>query len=341
MGLPRAAVNLLIHQAASEGWSGRAVTLGRQHVYLTAAECLQLAQLAGWPVQPGFQATLHRDPLLRQRGYISDDSLFELLGFGQLTRVDQSDYEQAEERLDLNCHQTPSHLVGAFDVVVDSGTVEHIFEIGQALRHCLNMAKVGGQIVHLTPSSNAINHGFYSVSPSLYLDFYRDCGCQVQKLWLCRLPKSDLLRGSWKVYDCMSDPRSWLPLGRLDGAIWMTYAVITKTDPCDPNRVPQQTFYTQTWADKGPSHSAQSAQEPQRESQTACRPSLEKPSVESLAGGHGAASGSRAERWLNRLSRWPKIQVCCRKAVELYRGRINAWREWRRGRVPYKFVGRF
>ena len=35
------------------------------------------------------------------------------------------------------------------------------------------MLKVGGYIMHMTPSNNFLDHGFYSISPTLYYDYYK------------------------------------------------------------------------------------------------------------------------------------------------------------------------
>ncbi len=71
MGLPRAAIHLLIQEAATTPWKGRIGTLGRQHVYATLEEIKSLAQKA--KIEPGsFQdiiPKLHRDPELGQAGF--------------------------------------------------------------------------------------------------------------------------------------------------------------------------------------------------------------------------------------------------------------------------------
>jgi hypothetical protein len=55
-------------------------------------------------------------------------------------------------------------------VVVDSGSLEHIFHVPHALRSCVQMAAVGGHVLILTPANNFMGHGFYQFSPDL---FYR------------------------------------------------------------------------------------------------------------------------------------------------------------------------
>jgi SAM-dependent methyltransferase len=313
MGLPKAAVNLLLSIASAEAFRGSIATLGRQHVYLTEAELRQAAVDRNICLSQA-DVQLHRDPGLRQLGYLSDDSLYALLGFSDSSCIDQSDYEAANETLDLNEKETPLHLREAFDVVLDSGTIEHIFEIGQAMRHCLEMTRTGGRIIHLTPSSNAVNHGLYSVSPTLFADFYGASGCEIERLWLCRSSKH-IERCQWDVYDCLATDRNWLPLGRLDSGIWFTLAVIRKRVDARA-AIPQQSFYLSTWreSDKRSLDANPSSSEP---------------------------DNTRAGRLLAWTAGRPGLHALAKHAINRWRSTVNALRERRRGRVPFPYIGKF
>lgn len=318
MGLPKAAINLLLNEARSEPFSGSVATLGRQHVYLAGGE-LQLMAKAAEVSLVSVETQLHRDPVLKAHGYLSDDSLYAMLGFSRSVRIDQSSYEAADEQLDLNTQETPEALCDAFDVVLDSGTIEHVFNIGQAMSHCLKMTRSGGRIIHLTPSSNAVNHGLYSISPTLYADFYSASGCTVEKLWLCQMPRN-FERGKWHVYDCLKTDRNWLPLGRLDGSTWFTFAVIRKGKAACPV-VPQQSFYVSTWSnDKRPESAVPSNQSGRMEDEP---------------------PDSRAGQLLRWAAMAPGLQQIAWFLVTRWRAYLAGKQERGRGRVPYPFVGTF
>jgi len=318
MGLPKAAINLLLNESRERPFSGSIATLGRQHVYISGAELQAIARIAGVSPVP-VEAQLHRDPGLRARGYLSDDSLYEMLGFSRSVRIDQSAYEAAEELLNLNEPETPAALCDAFDVVLDSGTIEHVFNIGQAMTHCLKMTRPGGRIIHLTPSSNAVNHGFYSVSPTLYADFYSASGCTVEKLWLCQMPRR-FERGAWRVYDCRQSDRNWLPLGRLDGSIWFTFTVIRKGNAAEPE-TPQQAYYVSTWSDQ--------------------ESKINKSSGNGSGQMEDEPTDTRAGQLLQWTSSLPKIRGLAWGLIKRWRALIEWSRERRRGRVPFPFVGTF
>ncbi|HKP24300.1 MAG TPA: hypothetical protein VJV39_10565 [Dongiaceae bacterium] len=107
---------------------------------------------------------------------IDAQSLFDVMGM-RLTVVDLVASRGGERIVDLN-EPLPSDLVDAFDIVLDAGTMEHCFNVGQAVRNILAMAKVGGFVIHMNPMT-MINHGFFNFSPTFYHDFYGQNGHQL------------------------------------------------------------------------------------------------------------------------------------------------------------------
>jgi hypothetical protein len=87
--------------------------------------------------------------------------------------------ERGCERLcDLNNFGELRYAQGFYDVVLDVGTAEHCFNIGQALINMAGLVKVGGYIIHENPF-NCGNHGFYNLNPTLFVDFYGVNGFEV------------------------------------------------------------------------------------------------------------------------------------------------------------------
>jgi SAM-dependent methyltransferase len=94
-----------------------------------------------------------------------------------LTVFDFTQYEGSEVCHDLN-FRTPEEYDGRFDLIVDYGTCEHIFNIAQALINVLTMLRTGGLVYHAGPLCWP-NHGFYGYNPTLFADFYEDNGCEI------------------------------------------------------------------------------------------------------------------------------------------------------------------
>ncbi|MBF0495590.1 MAG: hypothetical protein HQK58_03285 [Deltaproteobacteria bacterium] len=76
--------------------------------------------------------------------------------------------------LDLN-HQLPADLADRSATVLDGGTIEHIFDVAQALTNIHHMTKVGGTIIHITPIT-WYDHGFYNFNPLLFRSVARANG---------------------------------------------------------------------------------------------------------------------------------------------------------------------
>ena len=95
------------------------------------------------------------------------EPLFELLGSKQPESMDYSDYEKATHLHDLN-QPIANDFKGHYDVVLDSGTLEHVFNFPVAVKSCMEMLKTGGHFIGITPANNYFGHGFYQFSPELY-----------------------------------------------------------------------------------------------------------------------------------------------------------------------------
>lgn len=70
-------------------------------------------------------------------------------------------------RYDLNA---PLPLDEQFDVVINHGTAEHVFNIGQVFKSMHDHCIAGGLMIHEGPFTGWIDHGFYCLQPTLYYD---------------------------------------------------------------------------------------------------------------------------------------------------------------------------
>jgi hypothetical protein len=112
------------------------------------------------------------------------EELFQHLGVN-LTVVDYTQDRGIEKIADLN----EPHDLGKFDLVIDPGTLEHCFNIGQAVMNAANAVKVGGHIFHISPMT-MMNHGFYNLCPTFFYDFYAQNGWVLDGLAV--LPNSQM-----------------------------------------------------------------------------------------------------------------------------------------------------
>jgi len=101
-----------------------------------------------------------------QWGEYADRFFKECLGVVEVNTLDYSSYEGADILHDLN-QPLPDSLKGRFDVVIEAGSLEHVFNFPAAITCLMQLAKVGGTIFGSTVSNNLCGHGFYQFSPEL------------------------------------------------------------------------------------------------------------------------------------------------------------------------------
>jgi hypothetical protein len=97
------------------------------------------------------------------------ESVFRSLGAESVESLDFSNYEKAGIIGDLN-YPLPAEMFNKYSVLVDGGTLEHVFNFPQAIKNCMNLIEPGGHFIGFSPANNLMGHGFYQFSPEL---FYR------------------------------------------------------------------------------------------------------------------------------------------------------------------------
>jgi hypothetical protein len=128
-------------------------------------------QLADYPELQG------RMPKNWEFGNHSD--FFKGLGFSEVDALDISEYEGANIIGDLNDPGLAGQIGKTYDLIYDSGTIEHIFDAPTALRTLASMVRIGGAIVHATPANGFMDHGLWQLSPDLFRTFYQAAGFSI------------------------------------------------------------------------------------------------------------------------------------------------------------------
>jgi hypothetical protein len=97
-----------------------------------------------------------------------------------LTIIDVIKHRGVEEFLDLN-EPLLEHFYKRFDLVVDTGTLEHCFNVGTAFKNMCDMVKVGGVVVTSAPYSRPY-HGYYNFVQETYTDGFGTNGFEILDL---------------------------------------------------------------------------------------------------------------------------------------------------------------
>lgn len=122
------------------------------------------------------------------------DAFFTAAGASEVSAIDASGYERAGVIHDMN-EPVPAELHERFDMVVDGGSIEHIFKPGEALANSMRMTRVGGHLIIWAPANNQNGHGFYQFSPEFFFSALKpETGYVIERVLLveCRYPSVSL-----------------------------------------------------------------------------------------------------------------------------------------------------
>jgi hypothetical protein len=101
------------------------------------------------------------------------EQFFRFLGAEKIEAIDYSDYQQASIIHDMNL-PISENLKEKFSVVIDGGTLEHVFNYPVAIKSCMEMVRMGGHLILITPANNYFGHGFYQFSPELFFSLLNE-----------------------------------------------------------------------------------------------------------------------------------------------------------------------
>ncbi len=88
------------------------------------------------------------------------------LNYRKYTAIDFHGTPEAR-KIDLNY---PVALGEQFDILVNAGTAEHVFDVGQFFRTAHDLTRPGGLMIHVMPFRGWLEHGFYSFNSTFYRD---------------------------------------------------------------------------------------------------------------------------------------------------------------------------
>ena len=117
MAITKSAAALLMIQAKKESFSGHALQLGRQDIWIDANELADIARKSSFDLKCSNPRQLVNSQFLSGKDVVDDDYFFRSLGFDEVSSLDGSDFEGATFVHDLNRVPVPDHLLERFDVI--------------------------------------------------------------------------------------------------------------------------------------------------------------------------------------------------------------------------------
>lgn len=162
MGFDKNGVKLLIKARKLGVDFEKVITIGRQGLYLNKKGMKNLvlkAGLSNFDSNEIFNNNRYAEPFLK------------LLGANTIDSIDASEYEKATVIRDLNL-PISNELKSKYTLVIDGGSLEHIFNFPVAIKNCMDLIQKDGYYIGISPANNFFGHGFYQFSPELYFRIF-------------------------------------------------------------------------------------------------------------------------------------------------------------------------
>jgi len=181
-------------------------------------------------------------------GEYCEDLLIQKFGSIKVDSFDNSNYEDATFVVDMN-RPIPEKIInicGTYDLIIDFGTLEHIFNVPQALWNMSTLCKTGGQIVHVLPANGWVGHGFYQFSPELFYSVYSEKnGYSGTEVFLANCDDD---RYMYLVKKPINGSRS---CAEGDGEAYVLVRTTKQNDEFTHDNI-QQSDWVHRWGDDGP-----------------------------------------------------------------------------------------
>ncbi len=219
---------------------GRCAILGRQEMHVTKHQLMSAFKTANMSITDHIAEDILNNN--GDTGYA--ESFLKYCGAKEIVSIDNSGYECATLIHDMN-KPIPKEHEGQFDCVIDSGTLEHIFNAPIAISNCMKMVKLNGHILIINVCNNFMGHGFYQFSPELFYGVLSEKnGYKIDKMLIFE----SRVNAQWYMVSNPKDVKSRVELINS----MPTYLLIQarRIQLCDlTNITPQQSDYVTRWND--------------------------------------------------------------------------------------------
>ncbi|MEH2384219.1 MAG: hypothetical protein V7K14_00170 [Nostoc sp.] len=247
MGLDYNGIKFLLYAKSLGVDFSEAATIGRQYLHISPPDLKKILLSFNYQIDDKELELIFQE----NKGY--SETFFHYLNAEFVDSFDYSNYEGATHLHDMN-FAIPEIHKEKYNVVIDGGALEHIFNFPVAIKNCMEMVKPGGYYLGITIANNFMGHGFYQFSPETFFQiFTQENGYEMINLIACETSS----KAQWFS---VKDPNELKERVTLVNQFPVYILVVAKRIASVEifKNVPQQSDYTLIWQGD---YSAQSAPE--------------------------------------------------------------------------------
>ncbi len=143
----------------------KSVMLGRQDLLLRPSEIKNIFNQYNMSVD-----SEEIEHILNDENHFAEP-LFVKLGAEVIDSIDCMPFEGATIVHDMNL-PLPEKLKNSYSLVFDGGTLEHVFNFPQSIKNCMEMVKVDGHFMSVTPCNNMMGMVFINLAQSSFFEYF-------------------------------------------------------------------------------------------------------------------------------------------------------------------------
>jgi SAM-dependent methyltransferase len=193
MGLTSHNLKYLLRITQKHGIKGPVLTFGNQDCYATQEDLVRWFRetdlTLNIPTETHFSTSKSLSKINKKADrFIHAKTFFAFLGIDEKDYydIDKFDFDHPAIMHDLE-QPIDQKYHNFFNFVLDSGTLEHIFDIKAVMSNIVHITKPGGYVFQLIPAQNFLNHGFYQISPTFFYDFYTANGFEIIESYIIEI----------------------------------------------------------------------------------------------------------------------------------------------------------
>lgn len=190
MGLAARTIKYILKSHKKYQFQGPILTLGNQDIYASQKDLEKILQdekiKFKRPVNIILSTSQDLVKLNRSaKNYLHAKTFFNYLGISEKDYydIDKFAFDQPKIIHDLE-KPLPQKYHNFFNFILDSGTLEHIFDIKAVMENIVKAVRINGYVLQMIPANNFLNHGFYQFSPTFFYDFYTSNGFEIIESYL-------------------------------------------------------------------------------------------------------------------------------------------------------------
>lgn len=211
MAIDHSRLRMFLKMQRRYAFKGKILTIGVQDIMASHEDIASLLRKENFPYK---EIPLSERKYRRSKGQkvfekffnvknpMHMDDLFKMLNFQSVGSLDAFDNDNPAIVHDLN-KPIPKEYYQKYDIVVDIGCAEHVFDVKQVMQNLSNMVKVGGVLYLYLPMLGWHNECFYNFQPPLFFDVFSANGYEDMVLYLNYYPKyflRDKSKTKWVEY---------------------------------------------------------------------------------------------------------------------------------------------